>query len=433
MKIIRLFILACFAFTANVFADNSVMRVTIEEAVNIALQNNTSIVNAQKQIAIYENLIKEYKGSLYPEVNLSAGYTRHFDKATTVASGVKTNITKDNGYNAALNVRQLLWAGGKVKTGLNIAEILTQLQEQEFRRVQQEVSLNVRTVCYDAILSSATARIERENYEVNKKHLDYVKTRFSQGLSSDLEILRQEVKVANTMPAIITAENNHKLSLLNLNHLLGVDPENEIDLIENENLSLELDSSLDTLYQYALGHRPELKISQLAVEQAKENVRLYKSEYYPNLYLTAAEVYSADSNQFLAGSKENSWSTDVGVSISINLFQGGATAARVRQSDLELQQSRETLNETIRNVKIQVKRFWLDLAEAQERMRSQERAIDQAKEALRSVEVRFRNGLSDQLELNDATFDLNYTQVVYIRAMRDAYVALASIKWAIGN
>jgi len=91
------------------------------------------------------------------------------------------------------------------------------------------------------------------------------------------------------------------------------------------------------------------------------------------------------------------------------------------------------LKELERAVKIQVKEAWLSMKEASQRLQSQSTAVDQARQALAATETRFKNGLSSQLELNDATFALNRVRTLSILAAHDYWVGLAALEKAAGG
>jgi outer membrane protein TolC len=81
---------------------------------------------------------------------------------------------------------------------------------------------------------------------------------------------------------------------------------------------------------------------------------------------------------------------------------------------------------------VDVKRQWLDAREALERAQSQETAIDQARRALESIEVRYKAGQAGQLDLTDATLALNRARTTHVRALNDYWVGLAALQRAAG-
>ena len=122
-----------------------------------------------------------------------------------------------------------------------------------------------------------------------------------------------------------------------------------------------------------------------------------------------------------------------GLRLSLPLFSGGSTSSRIRQARLQADIAETSLSELERRIKIEVKKAWLGMSEASERLRSQTTTVETARKALAATELRFRNGLASQLELNDASLALNRSQTLYIQALHDTCSADAELKWSLGE
>ena len=122
-----------------------------------------------------------------------------------------------------------------------------------------------------------------------------------------------------------------------------------------------------------------------------------------------------------------------GLRLSLPLFSGGAVVSKVKQAELEMAIAGENLKNTGRGLKIAVKKAWLEQTEAAQRLASQTTAVETARKALAATELRFRNGLAGQLDLNDATLALNRAQTLYTQAQHDACSAAVELAWAVGE
>lgn len=404
---------------------------TVEGAVAAALKNNPSLYNVEKARDATAEKVREYWGGVYPAVGAAATYTR---EAEQVPKTLTPFVYPDNIYNLNIGLTQVVWAGGKVRTGIRMAELFSDSAEQSVRQARMGLAKSVRTLCYDIILSSATALIQDENLRLAQQHLEQITARFRQGLSSDLEELRQEVEVSNAKPAVTQARNLLETGLLSLKQILGMDPDRNLSLIKAEDPGSDGDETLDALYKEAIARRPELINARLQYRLAGEQITLARSEFYPYINAFVNRTYSGyTNNAFPSGGSESAWSTTAGLQLQLSLFSGGATNSRIRQAKIAQDQARETLEDTERVIRIDVKRAWLNLKEARERLSAQEGAVGQARKALVSVEIRFKNGLSSQLELNDATLALNQAQLLRVQAMRDVYASLADLEWSRGK
>jgi len=403
---------------------------TVEGAVAAALKNNPSLYNVEKARDATAEKVREYWGGVYPAIGAAATYTR---EAEQMPKTLTPYVYPDNIYNLNIGLTQVVWAGGKVRTGIRMAELFSDSAEQSVRQARMGLAKSVRTLCYDIILSSATALIQDENLRLAQQHLEQITARFRQGLSSDLEELRQEVEVSNAKPAVTQARNLLETGLLSLKQILGVDPDRNLSLIKAEDPGSDGDETLDALYKEAIARRPELINARLQYRLAGEQITLARSEFYPYVNAFVNRTYSGYTNNTFPSGGESAWSTTAGLQLQLSLFSGGATNSRIRQAKIAQDQARETLEDTERVIRIDVKRAWLNLKEARERLSAQEGAVGQARKALVSVEIRFKNGLSSPVELNDATLALNQAQLLRVQAMRDVYASLADLEWSRGK
>lgn len=406
---------------------------SIDKAVEIAVTNNTSVIMAEKSREIYRERIREYWGSVYPEIKASAQYTRNIEKPAFFINGQKIQIGSNHSLNIIAETTQVLWAGGKVKTGIHLAKLFSETSDEQARAARLAVARSVKQLYYSLLLASATVSIQQEALDTARQHLATMEEQFSQGIASDLTLLRQKVEVANTEPAVTQSKNLYEEGILELNNLLGLDPDESMTLSGRLECPAPEVLDIKNLYAAAFSAKPELVQARINLKIAREKIALEKSSLYPNLQAYANRQLMSQSSAFLPDPSERAWSSGAGLRLSLPIFSGGSTLSRIRQADLEKDEALEQLKDMERKSKIDVKRAWLSLNEAQERVKSQGKAVEQARKALNSTETRFKNGLAGQLELNDASLALSRSQMIYVQALHDSCAAKTDLDWATGK
>jgi len=406
---------------------------SVDGAVDLAFKNNTSVVTAEKSRSIYREKIKEYWGGVYPQLSAGASYTRNIEKSSIFFGGKKIEMGSDNAYALSLDLNQTLWAGGKIHTGLKMAGIYSDSSSENLRAAQNGVKKAVKQLYYAVLLSKAMADIEKKTLELAKQHLATIEAQYKQGLAGDLAVLRQKVEVSNSEPAVTQNLNYYEEGLLELKNLLGLDLDCEVKLSGGMDCGNATPGSLTELYDAAMAKRPQYRLARLQKDMAEEKVTFEKAGHYPNLYAFASRQFQGSSNSAFPADSERSWSLAAGVKLSLPLFSGGATVSRVKQAGLDLEIAEENLKKAERELKITVKKAWLDLNEAAQRKAAQGASVETARRALSATEARFKNGLAGQLEINDATLALNKAEIFYTQAQHDVCSADAELKWAIGE
>ena len=428
----------------ELFADRADVggeRITIQEAVRRALSDNFQVVNAQKTKAIYEAQLTAARSNYYPSLSLDASYTRALKKSKIVlgssspmGSGMM-EIGQNNTYKAGLNASYILWAGGQVRNSVRLAKVGREAGVYNLWNVQQSVARNVVKFCYDVIYASALIRVQEEYLSIAKQHLAETRAKYKQGLASNLDVLNQKVKVENIEPLVLQAKKNFELGNLYLRQILNRDPEDNLYLTWTpEDMLLPRTEPLEELYKRAIEKRPELKLAKLAADAAYYQVKIMRSGHMPTLALFGDYTYNAATENGLPRHHTDYyWSSNAGVQFSLPLFEGGKVSSQVTQKELEYEQQLTNYQNALKNVRIQVKDAWLNLEEARTRIEATKGVVDQARKNLSSQMKRYRAGLASQLELNDATANVNESDLQYVQAVYDGATALADLKFAVGT
>lgn len=408
-------------------------QLSLEDAVSAALKNNASVVTAEETRRIYKEKVSEYWGTVFPQVGLSAQYTRNIESPSFFIGGTKIKSGLNNVYSASLDASQVLWAGGKVYTGIKMANIYASASEEQLKTAQLAVARSVKQVYYSVLLAKAMTAVQKESLDLARQHLATIEAQYKQGIASDLALLRQQVEVSNTQPALTQAQNLYEIGLVELKNLIGLDPEAEIDLTDGFSCGQRAPGDINELYKAGLAARPDYRNMKYQRDLYREMVSIERAGHFPYLSAFASRAFQGQADSGFPSSADQSWSTTAGLRLSLPLFAGGSTSSRTSQAKLQANIADNNLREMERRVKIDLKKSWLSLKEAAERLGSQGTAVEQARKAVAATEVRFKNGLAGQLELNDATLALARAQTLYNQAQHDACSADAQLKWALGE
>lgn len=409
-------------------------KITISDAIRMALSDSYQIIDAQKTKEIYEEQLSQSRSGYYPSLSLDGSYSRALKKGKIIMGDQSIEIGQNNTYQAGLNASYVLWSGGQIRNSVNLAKVGAEQGLFNLRHVQDTVTKQVVGFCYDIIYAAALIRVQEEYLDIAKQHLDEAQAKYKQGLASSLDVLTQKVKVENIEPTVLQAKKNFELGNLYLRQILNRDPEDRIYLTwTQKDLELPQTPSLDELYNLAMEKRPELKLSKLAVDAAHYNIKIARAGHMPVLALNGNYTYNGvTENGFPQHKKDYYWSSAAGVTLSIPLFEGFKVSSQVAQKELAYEQAVAAYQNKMKNVRIQVKEAWLNLEEARSRIEATKGVVEQARENLNSQMKRYRAGLTSQLEVNDAISNVNDSDLQYVQAVYDGAIALSDLKFAVG-
>ncbi|MGB2578498.1 outer membrane protein TolC [Elusimicrobium simillimum] len=406
--------------------------ITIEEAVQIALDNNTTIKDAVKNRDIYRAQVKEFRSYMFPTLSVSGTYTYNNERQAAFFNGAKMEMGSDNSLAVGADANWVLWSGGKIRSGYTIAKKTEASAEFSLQSVRDQIEKEVTSMCYAIILSNAVARVQQGHLDIANQTLKEMKLKYDQGLSSNLDLLSQEVTVANIEPLVIQAHNTFEVGNLQLKKLLNKDPEDEVYLAWDVAMDVPEVKDLAQLYDLAAESRPDLRAAALRVEITKKDITLARSEHFPQLIAFANKYYNGQSDGVWPDNTENYWSSAFGLKMNFPLFEGFRVNSVVQQKKLAYEQAQQDYDYMKREVRISIKSAWLNFGEAKKRMASGDTVIKQSKQNLDSMTKRYRAGLASRLELDDAVVALTNAQLQYVQAVHDAFNALADLRFSVG-
>ncbi len=181
----------------------------------------------------------------------------------------------------------------------------------------------------------------------------------------------------------------------------------------------------------ALQNRPELATLNKTEKLRREDIVRAKAGYKPSVGVFGG--YNARSPNLTDDFWADVSGWMAGVELNWNLFDGNLTRGRVKEAQARLEGARVNLDDTSRRVELEVRTAYSQFVEAREVLQTQEKVIEQALEAVRLAQSRWKEGVGTQLDVLDAQTSLTDARTIQAMALRDYAVARARLERAIGT
>jgi outer membrane protein len=419
--------------------------VSLERAVSFALKNNAQIREALFEIQRTRGQYIEVLASALPLVTATGSYrqedkdlleqtSRNIGGASSFgASSSDFNRGGDKTWRFAIEAKQVVYSGGKVKSALKIAENTTDIGYLSLRETVESVIAQVRKQFYATLLNRELIRVAEESITLLEEELKDQTNRFEAGTVPKFNVLRAEVELANAKPELIRARNNHLLALLDLAKTVGVNqPRTAVPPFDafGELRMMEHGWNIESALATARKRRVMLKVQDRTVRNEAEQVEVARAGGRPRVDANAGyELRNSRITDDL--SKEaNGWY--FGVQGTWNIFDSGATQGQVMQAQAKLGVARVRQQDAVQQVELEVQRSFARVREAKELIASQAKTVEQADEALRLSKERLSAGAGTQLDVLSARVALTRARTTELQARYDYNVALAEFDRATG-
>jgi outer membrane protein TolC len=342
---------------------------------------------------------------------------------------------RENTYRVGLSVAQSLYTGGRISAQRRLAEIEREAAGLAVDSARAQAILDVTQAFYDAALSDRMVEIAEATLFQAESTLARVTLGREAGRQPEFDRLRAQVDRDNQRPAVIRARSQRTLAYLRLRQILELPADQPLTVAANLDdaalpppawFAAKLEAVPPELHPASIDARTPIRQMAASVQASEQAVRIAASERKPTV--SANSLWSRvgyPSNLWPGADYRTNWT--VGVSVQVPLFTGGRLGASraAAQADLARTESR---------LKLAREYAWLDGQAALEAVESARAAweasagtVQQADRAYEIAELRYREGISTQVELSDARLLLQQAQANRAVAARDYQVARARL------
>jgi outer membrane protein TolC len=420
------------------------LRVSLADAVRSALESNHDLIAARHEVGRADARVREAWGYALPSIDLSGTYTRALKKpvfffpnifdSSAAARGEVTaiEIGSDHAVDLGVSVSQTIF-NSAVFTGVSTAKTYLRAAGEVYRAKESEAVANSRKAFYAVLLAAEVKSMLRSNLKNAEENLANVTVLANQGLLSEYDRLRAEVAAANVQPEVIRAENNYELSLNNLKIAMGIPFDQPIDVEGSLEFVAVDEGMIDGATESVLETNPSLSALRYQLDINDAIAAVERASYLPSLAAFGSYQLQTQKNDLRISTRDFVKSSVVGLSLSMNIFNGFRTAGRVEQAELDTRKTYEQIANTEMNLKTAAQSTIMSLGRARERINAQQRTVEQAEKGYRIATTRFTSGSGTQLEVNDAQLALTTAKTNRMQAIYDYLVAAAELDQLLGR
>jgi outer membrane protein TolC len=335
---------------------------------------------------------------------------------------------RENTYRFGLSFSQSLFTGGRLGGQTQAAGAGVRAAELGLTSARAQLLLDVTASYYDAILGDRLVTIAEATLVQADTTLSQTQLAREVGNQSEFDLLRARVTRDNQRPIVIQRRADRDLAYYRLKQLLDLPLEQPLALTTELGDTGQV--SAPQLAELVEAPGDTAAAARLPVRQAEEGVtsqqgllRVARSQRLPQLTLFSdyAEFgYPSDGSPF-GTDYLSDWTISVGLQLPI--FTGGRIKGDVDVARANLEQSRLRLKQTHELAEVDSRRAGLQLEAAIAAWRASAGTEEQAVRAYQIAEIRYREGISTQTELNDIRIQLTQAQATRARAARDLQVA----------
>lgn len=453
---------------------------TLEEAVRTAESQSEAIRIARAGVQRAEGQQYQARSQRYPQLNGSASYTRTLASqfSSTGGSAPAVDTTKPvappspcdqyllgptattaqrlagledasrcalgsnpfssfgslgfgakNQYNLGLSFSQNLFAGGRIQAQNAVANAGRRSAEIELAAQRAQLRLDVTQNYFDAALADRLVALAESSAVQTENVLKQTQLARTVGNVSEFELLRAQVSAANQRPIVIQRQSDREVAYLRLKQLLNIPLDTPVQLTTAVDDVAAINSALEAA---GLGgdtsatSRATVREAAAAIDAQRGLLKVAKAQRFPTLALISqyGKVAFPLTNYPQSGDFRTNWT--IGLSSQVPLFTGGRIKGEQLVAEANVREAQARYDQIREFAALDSRVTLSNLSQARSAWQASLGTAEQARRAYSIAEVRYKEGISTQLELNDARILLE--QAVTNRALAARNLQVARVK-----
>lgn len=452
-------------------------KISMEEAVNLALTNNNKIKQYNEKLRQKEFQDLESWGNFLPTINLSGSfnhlndpiemdlepirqammtlqannqvefaniynvvqgkqpltdaaraqyYNTFFGQLDSKLPKFQSTLKKQDYMSASFTAIQPIFMGGKLLAAKNYATDERISAEIELNQIKNEITSETANNYINVVFLIDLVKTREDILAGVIRHHEKAKKLFAEGIIANFNVLRAEVALSEAERNLSADKNKLKLAMLAFKTTIGSELTDEL-IVEDTLVYSNFKDSLENLQKLAQVKQPVLQLISIKRDAAKQKYNVERSNFLPTIAAFGKyELYP----QYLS-MLEPRWI--VGVQANFNIFNGFKDYSKLQNATYLENEVLFIENDTKRKINLLVNKNFTDVMDSQDRFEKSKSSISLATENFRLNEKRFESGLGTSLEVVDAQLSLEKANIESKNAIYDYYKSLVQLYQAAGE
>ncbi len=379
------------------------LKLSLQDALKLAMQNNTNILNSELDLAMAKKKIWETTATGLPHADAKASYTFYpkvpvlpasfFDP--NAAEGATISLMPKQNVVADITVSQLIFNGSYI-VGLQAVKVYYGLTEQNKEKARLDVIETVVNTYHMLQMAEESRKILNQNLEIMDKTIYEITEMHKQGFVEKTDVDQLEVTKNTILNALNQIDSNLDMGYRLLKIQLGLEDATKVQLadeMESENSLTK--SSLQLIGEpFNIDRNIDYQLINTSEKAAKLELKLAKSSYLPTIsgFYNHTEKLKAPLLDFQPKDL-------IGVNLSLPLFSSGERSSQVAQKKMSLEKTQNTRKLVSNSLLIQASQYQNDVKLKLEKYQNQKKSKELSDDIYQRTLEKYKQGMASSMDL----------------------------------
>ena len=406
---------------------------TMNEAIELGIKTSKQLKLSQARINEAIAVTKQATEARLPDASIGGSYVRltkpdiNIKGAGSDSTGGFTAPTITQALYGSANISMPIYAGSKIKYGIESAKYLEQATRLDADNDKEEVILNTIAAYINLYKANVAVDVVQENLEQSRQQDSTFANLERNGLLPRNDLLRSQLQTSNFELALVDAQNAIQLATVNMNILLGL-PESTKLIVDSASITNPVElKTIEEYEQSASLNRNDIQALNYREKAAGAAIKVAKGDYYPSLALTGGYI-AADIPDFLTITN----AVTLGVGVKYNIGSLWKTKSKVQQAESRQQQVQINRDITTDNIHLAINQAYQNYLANIKKIDVNQKAVEQANENYRISKNKYDNSLLILTDLLDANVQQLRANLELKTSKADAVLAYYTLQQTAG-
>ncbi|MBC7553826.1 MAG: TolC family protein [Taibaiella sp.] len=445
MKHILSLIFTAFIVHAAVAQEAAPQKLSLQDCMDYAVQNNYTVKNAQLDILIQQAQNAQTAALAYPKVNGKAEFdyftrpqsqflnARTFGGPSAPDAIVAFAFSVPFAGSTSISASQLIFDGSAL-VALQARKMALELAQQNARATVDNIKYNI----FKAYFALAVGYRQRD---LLAKSLGTVRTMLydldalnKSGFAEKIDVERSNVQINNLQNDSASLENGIKLYEYALKYTIGMDIKKPISITDTALDSHTMSSARLLLETDSYERVPEYTVLTTVKSLLEYNVKRYKLAALPSLAAFANLGTNYGSDKFADIWKFRHYESNslIGLQLNVPIFNGFVRQNQVKEAKLNVQKAQNNIDNLKSGIDFMAAQARATLKNSLLQLKSQTENLNLATEVVDLAQKKYKAGVGSNLEVTTAQAELLKTQNTYFSTLLNIINAEGDLRKALG-
>lgn len=432
-----LFILLMASTAVPVYAQGS-HNLTIRDAVDLALEYNQQIRDAEYELRVAGAAIRESQTRFLPNIDLSGQYTNNVKLPVIFLPpdspfGDVLEIGTTHNMNLNMQAAMPLYNRAAI-TGVSLARANEALVKRMLEATESEVVTEVQRAYLNVLLTGESLEALQVSLDRREVNLELVRSLYEEESVPEFDLIRTSVQLENLKPQLRVVENAYQGATNYLKLLTGISINDEITLANELEQLYERNwkEIPPDLQRRDFSRNPGMLQQQARIGLTQQQHRLNQAAYFPSISLVGVNTHQAQGNELRPFDYNWIRTTYFGVSVNIPLFSGFERNYQNQQTRLRIRQQEEQKAHLAEVLIMEHIVTYDRMQQSRLAIETQSLNREQAERGYEIARVGYENGTQSLIEVNDAELATTDARLNILQSVFDYIDAILELEQILG-